>query len=194
MNYSNPDGQDCPDGDCHTSAPPSSTFSLLVVLVTDTQWVLHVHKDYEGRLLLCYFYTGAVSGLREGWQHDGYACFSMLDILWARQVSYHIKQMRLVNKLRHSHGNFTLDWQSICTLDWQSEGTNCRHQREFWDILNIELHFLHNLHIWYKTHIICTCTGRIRPSRRSVLLFANNSYQHNEKTHARCRNPQDSSW
>ena len=31
---------------------------------------------------------------------------------------------------------------------------------------------------------MCTYTGRIHPSRRSVLLFANNCYKHNERTHA----------
>ena len=34
-------------------------------------WVLHVHKDYEGLLLVCYYDTG----LREGGPDDGYACF-----------------------------------------------------------------------------------------------------------------------
>ena len=28
MNYSNLDGQDCPDGDSHTSAPPTPTLSI----------------------------------------------------------------------------------------------------------------------------------------------------------------------
>ena len=50
--------------------------------------VLHVHKDYEGRLPLCYYDTG----LREGWQHDGYACFNMRDILWARRVRFTLSE------------------------------------------------------------------------------------------------------
>ena len=33
--------------------------------------VLHVHKDYEGLLPVCYYDTG----LREGGPDDGYACF-----------------------------------------------------------------------------------------------------------------------
>ena len=36
--------------------------------------VLHVHKDYEGLLLLCYHDTGLLEG-------GGYACFSMRDML-----------------------------------------------------------------------------------------------------------------
>ena len=52
--------------------------------------VLYVHKDYEGLLPLCYYDTG----LREGGQHDGYACFNMRDILWARRVRFHIERMR----------------------------------------------------------------------------------------------------
>ena len=51
--------------------------------------VLHVHKDYEGRLPLCYYDTG----LPEGGQHDSYACFSMRDILLARQVRLEIELM-----------------------------------------------------------------------------------------------------
>ena len=46
---------------------------------------LYVHKDYGG--LLCYYATG----LQEGGPH---ACFNMLDILWARQVRFHIERMR----------------------------------------------------------------------------------------------------
>ena len=51
--------------------------------------VLHVHKDYEGRLPLCYYDTG----LREGGPDDGYACFDLRDILWARRVRFHIERM-----------------------------------------------------------------------------------------------------
>ena len=51
--------------------------------------VLHVHKDYEGRLPLCYYDTG----LREGGPDDGYACFDLRDILWARRVRCHIERM-----------------------------------------------------------------------------------------------------
>ena len=51
--------------------------------------VLHVHKDYEGRLPLCYYDTG----LREGGPDDGYACFDLRDILWARRVTFHIERM-----------------------------------------------------------------------------------------------------
>ena len=51
--------------------------------------VLHVHKDYEGRLPLCYYDTG----LREGGPDDGYACFNLRDILWARRVRFHIERM-----------------------------------------------------------------------------------------------------
>ena len=50
---------------------------------------LYMHKDYEGRLRLCYYATG----LQEGGPHDGYACFNMRDILWARQVRFHIERM-----------------------------------------------------------------------------------------------------
>ena len=48
--------------------------------------VLHVHKDYEGRLPLCYYDTE----LREGGPDDGYACFDMQDILLARLVRFRI--------------------------------------------------------------------------------------------------------
>ena len=75
----------------------------------------------------------------------------------------------------------------------QRDSTNCshqrRHQRAFRDILNISCIFC----IFCIYCVMCTCTGRIQPSRHSVLLLANNGYQHYEKTHARCRVPQDSS-
>ena len=52
--------------------------------------VLYVHKEYQGQLPLCYYDTG----LREGGQHDGYACFDMRDLQWARRVRFHIERMR----------------------------------------------------------------------------------------------------
>ena len=51
---------------------------------------LYVHKDYEGLLQLCNYATR----LQEGGPHDGYACFIMLDILWARRVRFHLERMR----------------------------------------------------------------------------------------------------
>ena len=58
---------------------------------------LYVHKDYEGRLPLCYYATG----LQEGGPHDGYTCFNMRDILWARQVRFRIEPNReLINKMQ----------------------------------------------------------------------------------------------
>ena len=54
--------------------------------------VLYVHKDYDGRLPLCYYATGLQEGgLHES--HDGHACFNMRDILWARRVRFHIERM-----------------------------------------------------------------------------------------------------
>ena len=52
--------------------------------------VLYVHKEYQGQLPLCYYDTG----LRENGQHDGYACFDMRDLQWARRVRFHIERMR----------------------------------------------------------------------------------------------------
>ena len=52
--------------------------------------VLHVHKDYEGLLQLCYYATG----LREGGPNDGYAayaCFNMQDKLCARRARFHLE-------------------------------------------------------------------------------------------------------
>jgi hypothetical protein len=51
--------------------------------------VLYVHKDYEGRLPLCYYDTG----LREYGTDDGYACFDMRDIRWARRLRFHIERL-----------------------------------------------------------------------------------------------------
>ena len=52
--------------------------------------VLHVRKDYEGRLPLCYYDTG----LRGYGPDDGYACFNMRDMLWARRLRFHIERLR----------------------------------------------------------------------------------------------------
>ena len=54
--------------------------------------VLHVRKDYEGRLPLCYYDTG----LRGYGPDDGYACFNMRDILWARRLRFHIERLRFL--------------------------------------------------------------------------------------------------
>ena len=52
--------------------------------------VLHVRKDYEGRLPLCYYDTG----LRGYGPDDGYASFNMRDMLWARRLRFHIERLR----------------------------------------------------------------------------------------------------
>ena len=85
-------------------------------------------------------------------------------------------QLKLLNSLncsRHQHDGTTADV--------------CRHQCDFQDILKINCIIC----IICIYCIMCTCTGRIHPSRRYALLFANNGYQHNEKTHAICSVPQD---
>ena len=46
----------------------------------------YAHKDYDGRLPLCYYATG----IHEGCPHDGYACFNMRDIL----VRFHVERKR----------------------------------------------------------------------------------------------------
>jgi len=51
---------------------------------------LFVHKEYEGRLPLCYYATG----LHEGGSHDVYMCYDARDILWARRVRYHNERER----------------------------------------------------------------------------------------------------
>ena len=51
---------------------------------------LLVHLDYGGRIPLCYYATG----LEEGGPHDYYECFDQRDILWARQVRFHIERSR----------------------------------------------------------------------------------------------------
>ena len=51
---------------------------------------LFVHKDYTGRLPLCYYSTG----LQEGSSHDLYECFDGRDIMWARRVRFHIDRLR----------------------------------------------------------------------------------------------------
>ena len=76
------------DSDSEYGRPPRGRQrSPPVTLIKDG--VLHVRKDYEGTLPLCYYDTG----LREGGQHDGYACFNMRDILWARRVRFHIERI-----------------------------------------------------------------------------------------------------
>ena len=70
-------------------------------------------------------------------------------------------QLKLLNSLncsRHQHDGTTADV--------------CRHQCDFQDILIINCIIC----IICIYCIMCTCTGRIHPSRRFVLLFANNSY------------------
>ena len=51
---------------------------------------LLVHKDYEGRLPLCYYSTG----LQGGGPHDVYACFDKRDIVWARRLRFHNERNR----------------------------------------------------------------------------------------------------
>ena len=51
---------------------------------------LFVHKDYEGRLPLCYYATG----LQEGDPDDVYVCFEKQNIVWARRVRFHNKRKR----------------------------------------------------------------------------------------------------
>jgi hypothetical protein len=62
--------------------------SLPAKLVIDGK--LFVHKDYTGRLPLCYYSTG----LQEGSSHDLYECFDGRDIMWARRVRFHIDRLR----------------------------------------------------------------------------------------------------
>jgi hypothetical protein len=50
---------------------------------------LYVHKDYTGRLPLCYYSTG----LQKGSSHDVYECFDRRDIMWARRLRFHIDQL-----------------------------------------------------------------------------------------------------
>ena len=50
---------------------------------------LYVHKNFEGRLPLCYYDTG----LQEYGPDDGYACFDMRDIRWARRLRFHIERL-----------------------------------------------------------------------------------------------------
>ena len=59
-----------------------------------THGVLLVHKDYKGRIPVCYYDTG----LREGGPNDGYACFDKRDMLWARRVRYHIERRQFCGK------------------------------------------------------------------------------------------------
>ena len=54
------------------------------------QGKLLVHRDYDGRIPLCFYPTG----LQEGGPHDYYECFDKRDILWARRVRFHIDRMR----------------------------------------------------------------------------------------------------
>ena len=53
---------------------------------------LYVHKNYEGRLPICYYDTG----LRGYGPEDGYACFNNRDILWARRLRFHIEHLRFL--------------------------------------------------------------------------------------------------
>jgi hypothetical protein len=46
---------------------------------------LLVHKDYKGRLPLCYYATG----LQEGCLHNMDACLDKQDIVWAHSVRFH---------------------------------------------------------------------------------------------------------
>jgi hypothetical protein len=51
---------------------------------------LYVHKDYKGRIPLCYYATG----LPAGHPHDYYACFSERDKVWANRVRFHIERLQ----------------------------------------------------------------------------------------------------
>ena len=53
---------------------------------------LYVHKNYEGRLPICYYDTG----LRGYGPEDGYACFNNRDMLWARRLRFHIEHLRFL--------------------------------------------------------------------------------------------------
>ena len=83
--HSNPDGQDCPDGNRHTSAPPSPTFSIGRPYLMGDSCALGLRGPASAVLVQCYYDTG----LREGRQHDCYACVNMRDLFGARQVRLH---------------------------------------------------------------------------------------------------------
>ena len=81
---------------------------------------------------------------------------------------------------------FVFELFAYCTSRTTSIEANCSAAvfcRGFRHILDVNCFLLHNLHILQ----IIVCTRWINPSRRSVPLFAINGHQHNERSHARCR-------
>ena len=117
MNYSKSDDRDCPDGYCHTSAPPRQALSIGHWYSMGASCAQLAAQGLRGpaSAVLQWHRTPRVLAARRlrVLQHARHIIGTPSEVShWANE--------RLVKKLRHSNWHFTLDWLSICTLNWQS--------------------------------------------------------------------------
>ena len=178
----NPDGQDCPEGDHHTSVSPSPALSNQNPAEGGLNYVPNMEMALclsAGRIptsLLPLENANRATG-PEPKRIPNEICTG--ENRWktlkrkAAQISY------VTSELFAYFTSRTTSIEDAAQLLSAVTASPTRVPAHFWYKLR-SLHTLHSLHI-------IVCIGRIHPSRRSVPLFAINGHQHNEISHARCR-------